>query len=186
MAEHVCPWWLGYWLASPVRGWFSDDPQVLLAPYVRKGMTVLEPGPGMGFFTLPLARMVGPTGRVVAVDIQAKMLAVLERRARKAGVAGCLETRVATPESLGLDDLNGTADFCLAFAVVHEMPSVGGFFEQAAAALKPGGLLLFAEPAGHVNAGKFQHELDAARSAGLDEASRPAVRHSLAAVLRKA
>jgi ubiquinone/menaquinone biosynthesis C-methylase UbiE len=37
-------------------------------------MTVLEPGPGMGFFTLELARRVGAPGRVIAVDIQPKMI----------------------------------------------------------------------------------------------------------------
>ena len=51
MAERVCPWWLGYLLASPMRRWL-EDPVDILAPYVHEGMTVLEPGPGMGFFTL--------------------------------------------------------------------------------------------------------------------------------------
>ena len=62
MAEHrVCPWWVGYILASPIRK-LTHDPAGILAPFVRAGMTVLEPGPGMGFFTLELARLVGPTG----------------------------------------------------------------------------------------------------------------------------
>jgi len=60
MAKRVCPWWLGYFLASPVRRWLMrEDPAQILAPYVREGMTVLEPGPGMGFFTLELAMRVG-------------------------------------------------------------------------------------------------------------------------------
>ena len=59
MAERVCPWWKGYLLASPIRRWWQK-PEELLAPYLREGMTVLEPGPGMGFFTLPMSRMVGP------------------------------------------------------------------------------------------------------------------------------
>jgi SAM-dependent methyltransferase len=84
-----------------------------------------------------------------------------------------------------LDDLKGTVDFVLAFAMVHEMPSAEAFFLEAAAALKPGGLLLLAEPAGHVDAEKFQKELDAARAAGLEVVERPAIRRSLAAVLRK-
>jgi len=71
MSHTVCPWWLGYVLASPLRRLFLD-PVKLLSPYVQAGMTVLEPGPGMGFFTLELARLVGPAGRVVAVDIQPK------------------------------------------------------------------------------------------------------------------
>ena len=61
----VCPWWAGYILASPLRR-LIQDPRSLLAPYVHPGMTVLEPGPGMGFFTLELARLVGPAGRVIA------------------------------------------------------------------------------------------------------------------------
>jgi hypothetical protein len=60
MKQHrVCPWWLGYVLASPLRG-LLENPNQIVEPYVREGMTVLEPGPGMGFFTLPLARLVGP------------------------------------------------------------------------------------------------------------------------------
>ena len=49
----------------------------ILSPLVSEGMTVLEPGPGMGFFTLELARLVGPHGRVVSVEMQAKMLEAL-------------------------------------------------------------------------------------------------------------
>ena len=80
MAQLVCPWWIGMLMASPVRSWF-DDPEKLLRPYIREGMTVLEPGPGMGFFTLPMAKMVGVSGRVIAVDVQQKMLNGLRHRA---------------------------------------------------------------------------------------------------------
>ena len=186
MAERVCPWWIGYLLASPVRRWMAGNPENLLEPYVREGMTVLEPGPGMGFFTLPLARLVGPAGRVVAVDIQPRMLSSLQRRARKAGVQDRVETRLAKPESMELDGLKGAVDFVLAFAVVHEMPSAGAFFNEAAIALKPGGLLFFAEPFGHVAQESFQKELHAARQAGMESVSQPAVRRSHAAILRKA
>lgn len=185
MAEHVCPWWRGYWLASPIRKWLIESPEKLLAPYLCEGMIVLEPGPGMGFFTLPMAGMVGPAGRIVAVDIQARMLDSLRRRAAKAGVLRHIETRLAQPDSMKLDDLNGAVDFVLAFAVVHEMPSAERFFREAAAALKTGGLLLLAEPAGHITPEGFAHELEAARKAGLELVERPAIRRSLAAVLRK-
>ena len=185
MAERVCPWWVGYLLASPMRRWSMQNPETLLAPFVREGMTVVEPGPGMGFFTLPLARLVGGTGRVVAIDIQQKMLDGLRRRARKAGLIDRIDARLAQPQSLGLEDLKGTAGFVLAFAVVHEMPSTGVFFAEAAAALKPGGLLLLAEPAGHVKPEAFQMELDVAHAAGLAELGRPAIRKCLAALFKK-
>ena len=114
------------------------------------------------------------------------MLSSLQRRARKAGVQQRVETRLAKPESMELDDLKGAVDFVLAFAVVHEMPSAGAFFGEAAAALKPGGLLFFAEPSGHVTQESFQKELHAARQAGMESVSQPAVRRSHAAILRKA
>jgi hypothetical protein len=58
MLRPVYPWWLGYLLVSRMRR-LSQDPGKVLAPYVREGMTVLEPGPCMGFFTLELARLAG-------------------------------------------------------------------------------------------------------------------------------
>jgi len=184
MPKHVCPWWMGYLLASPLRRWMQN-PEQLLAPYLREGMTVLEPGPGMGFFTLPMAKLAGPSARIVAVDIQPRMLESLRRRAAKAGLLPRIETRLAQPETMGLGDLKGAVDFVLAFAMVHELPSAEVFFQEAAAALKPGSVLLLAEPAGHVDAPKFELELEAARAAGLAVTDRPEVRRSLAAVLRK-
>src|SRR5690242_3798650 len=117
----VCPWWLGYFLINPFRRW-RQDPGKILAPFVREGMTVLEPGPGMGFFTLELAKRVGPAGQVIAVDIQSRMLKKLKRRAVKRGLLERIETRLAAPESMAIGDLNGKIDFALAFAVIHELP----------------------------------------------------------------
>jgi predicted methyltransferase len=161
------------------------NPNEILAPHVREGMTVVEPGPGMGFFTLPMARMVGAKGRVVAVDVEPKMLESLRRRAGRAGLAERIETRLAPVESLALDGWAERADFALAFAVVHEMPSAASFFREIAQALKPGACLLLAEPAGHIGQSEFDGELAAAAAAGLKEAGRPRIRRSLAAVLRK-
>src|SRR5712692_2446259 len=107
MAHRVCPWWLGYFLLNPLRR-FGQNPTNILSPHVREGMTVLEPGPGMGFFTLELARLVGSSGRVIAVEIQPKMLARLERRAAKAGLLDRLNVRLASPDSLNISDLAGS------------------------------------------------------------------------------
>lgn len=185
MAERVCPVWLGYLLASPIRRWMQN-PEELLAPYVRTGMTVLEPGPGMGFFTLPLARMTGPKGRVIAVDTQAKMLQELRRRAEKDRLMARIQTRLAQPDQMGLDDLKGKVDFSLAYAMVHETPSAEGFFKEVSSTLRPGGMVLLVEPAGHVKPEKFQTELEAAQGAGLEPIKRPAMRRCHAAVLCKA
>jgi SAM-dependent methyltransferase len=183
MAERVCPWWLGYLLASPMRRWL-EDPSHILAPYIHEGMIVLEPGPGMGFFTLELARRVGPSGRVIAVDLQPKMIAGLKRRLAKTGLGERVDVRLGSGESMGVADLAGTVDFTLAFAVVHEWPSANGFFDQVAQASKPGARLLFAEPRGHVKSARFEAELEAAAKEGFKVAEQVSVRRSHAAVLR--
>lgn len=185
MAEHrICPWWLGYLLACPLRR-LVQDPERVLGPYVRHGMTVLEVGPGMGFFTLDLARMVGAPGRVVAVDIQPEMISHLKRRLAKAGILERVDARLAGADSMGLADLTGKIDFVLAFAVVHELTAPDRFFVEAARTLKPGGGLLLAEPTGHVRGSKFEQQLALAAQAGLRLIGRPRVRRCHAALLNK-
>jgi cyclopropane fatty-acyl-phospholipid synthase-like methyltransferase len=184
MAHRICPWWLGYVLASPLRR-LVQDPVAIVQPYLREGMTVLEPGPGMGFFTLEMARLVGTSGRVVAVDVQPRMIAGLKRRLAKAGLLERTDARLASSDSLGLQDLRGQVDFALAMAVVHEMPSSSRFFAEVAEAMKPGATLLLAEPAGHVKKDAFDAELQDAAAAGLEVTDRPAIRRSQAALLKK-
>ena len=184
MKHRVCPWWLGYWLLNPLRK-MGQNPHELLLPYVHEGMTVLEPGPGMGFFTLELARLVGPSGRVVALDVQPKMIEKLKRRLAKAGMNGRVDTRVTSAESMELSDLRSTVDFSLAFAVVHEFPDPEKFFAEVGEASRPGALLLLAEPKGHVKTAAFEAELEAARKGGFEIKERPPIRHGQAALLKK-
>jgi len=184
MAKRVCPWWLGYLLASPLRR-LAYKPAKILAPYVRPGMTVLEPGPGMGFFTLELARLVGASGRVIAVDVQPRMIAGLKRRAARAGVLERVDARLAAPDSLGVSDLAGSVDFTLAFAAVHEMSSPDLFFAEVSKASKPGASILFVEPAGHVSAKEWEDELQAAAQAKFVLAERIPMRRSMAVLLKK-
>ncbi|HVP15629.1 MAG TPA: methyltransferase domain-containing protein [Terriglobales bacterium] len=182
MSGRLCPRWVGYLLVSPIRR-LLQDPRAILGPFVTEGMNVLEPGPGMGFFTLELARLVGPRGRVVAIDVQPRMLDALRRRARRAGLDGRIETRAPRGDRLGVEDLEGRMDFALAFAVVHELPSVEAFFADARAALRAGGRLLLAEPTGHVSEEAFARTLDAATRAGFRIEARPSIPRSRSALL---
>jgi ubiquinone/menaquinone biosynthesis C-methylase UbiE len=184
MSKRVCPWWLGYWLLNPFRR-FMTDPDKLLSPFVTPGMTVLDAGPGMGFFSLPLARMVGANGKVVCIDVQERMLRALERRAGKAGLADRIVTRLCTPASLGLDDFTSKVDFALVFAVVHEVPDPPGFFAELSRALKPGALCLVAEPKGHVSAREFEASLVVAGEKGLKRVESPRIAGSRAVLLKK-
>jgi len=166
MAEHVCPYWVGYLLLNPLRK-LLENPDKILGPFVQEGITVLEPGCGMGYFTLPLARMVGPKGRIVAVEIQQKMLSALERRARKEGVLDRIDLRQIEPKGLGVEDLSGEVDFAAALHVVHEVPDQSSFFTEIRKALKSGGKLLIVEPKGHVSQTQFEQTIAIAEKSGL-------------------
>jgi len=168
----VCPWWLGYALVCPLRRWLAD-PRPLLAPHVAEGALVLEPGCGMGFYTLDLARLVGPGGRVVAIDLQRKMLDGLARRAARAGLAARIETRLAGAESLGADDLAGQVDVAFVLQMLHEVPDQAAFLAEVKRALKPGGRLVLVEPRGHVSREDFERSLACARALGFADGPAP-------------
>jgi ubiquinone/menaquinone biosynthesis C-methylase UbiE len=184
MAQCVCPRWLGYFLISPIRRLWQN-PKEILRPFVTDGMTVLEPGCGMGFFTLELARLVGDQGKVVAVDIQPRMLQGLNRRARRAGLGQRIETRLTEGEGLPTRDLSGQVDFALAFWVVHELPDVERFFADLCESLRPGGKVLVTEPRGHVSQSSFTEELERASRSDLHVSSRSETRSSLSVVLER-
>ncbi len=184
MSKRVCPWWLGYLLLIPFRRW-RHDPEKILAPYAHPGMTVLEPGPGMGFFTLELLRRVAPGGRVVAIDVQPRMLDRLKKRAGNAGLAAHLDARLAPKESMGIADLGDQVDLTVAFFVVHEMPSTRNFFLEVADASKRGAHLLLSEPSGHVTTQEFEAEVNDAIEAGFTVVDHLAIRSSHTVLLVK-
>ncbi len=184
MAEHVCPWWIGYLLVSPLRR-IGQNPLKILAPYLEPGMVALDVGCGMGFFSLDMARLVGPEGKVVCVDLQERMIRSLVRRAAEADLLDRIEHRVCGRESLGLKEWSGKIDFALAFAIVHEVPDAEVLFKQIYEALRPGAACLVAEPKGHVSERRLEETVAVASGAGFEPAGRPAIRRSRAVLLKR-
>jgi ubiquinone/menaquinone biosynthesis C-methylase UbiE len=179
---HVCPWWMGYFLLNPFRK-IGQNPKKILAPYVDLGMTILEVGPGMGFFTLPLAEMVGPAGKIVCVDIQEKMLNKLAKRAEKAKLHDRIEARVCGPDGLRISDLGEKVDFVLLYAVVHEIPNKEHFFSEIFRSLKGDGTVLFSEPKMQANQTDFDKTLKIAEASGLSAKERIKIWGSHSAIL---
>ncbi len=175
----VCPWWLCFTFDNPLRK-LLHNPEAILSPYVHPGDRVIDIGPGMGYFTIPLARLVGPNGHVIAIDVQGKMLSVLRSRAEKNGVSERIETYVASQKSLGTHE---KADFVLAFWMVHEVPDHSMFFSEIRDFLKPNGLLLLVEPMVHVRRKYFLRTLQAAIETGLVVRESPKIRLSYSALL---
>jgi ubiquinone/menaquinone biosynthesis C-methylase UbiE len=183
MSDRVCPWWLGYLLASPLRR-LLQDPEAIMRPYVRKGMTVLDAGCGMGFFSLPLANLVGDAGKVICIDLQDRMIRGLMRRAGKARLSDRIDARVCRQDSLGVADMAGKIDFAVVFALVHEVPDKKRLLSEVYATLKRDGKLLIAEPKGHVSRLAFEKTVDVARSEGFEVLNDLAIRRSRAVLLR--
>ena len=123
---------------------------------------------------------------MIAVDLQPQMIAGLRRRAKRAGLLDRIEVRVAPAATMNLAGCDGAFDFVLAFAVVHELPSMDVFFAEAARAMRSGASLLLAEPDGHVGADAFDKELSSAAKCGLAFSPGPQIWRSRSAILKKA
>ncbi len=184
METHVCPVWIGYLLLSPVRKLFQN-PYQILNPYVKSGMSVLDIGSAMGYFSLPLAEMVEENGRVICVDLQKKMLEKLEKRSKKAGLADRIVPHLCSSDSLRLESYNGTIDFALAFAMVHEAPNPDKLFSDIFYSLKNGAGLLVAEPKGHVDEAAFTKTISLAEKNHFIFISRPSIAKSHSAYFIK-
>jgi ubiquinone/menaquinone biosynthesis C-methylase UbiE len=156
----------------------------ILKPYVEEGMTVLDVGCGMGFFSLPMAELVGEKGRVVCIDLQEKMIKGLFGRAERAGLTDRIDARVCSQSSLGVSDLAGKIDFALTFALVHEVSDKDILFSEIHRAMKPSGKLLFAEPRGHVSKKDFDKTVSLAQTMGFKVVSDLKIRRSHAVLLR--
>ena len=183
MSHAVCPWWLGYLLASPLRR-LLQDPVEIVKLYAEEGMTALDVGCGMGFFSLPMAELVGEKGRIVCIDLQEKMIKGLLGRAKKAGLTDRIDARVCSQSSLGVSDLASKIDFTLAFALVHEVPDKDLLFSEIHRSIKPGGKVLFAEPRGHVSKSDFQKSVSIAQNRGFEVVSALKIRRCHAVLLR--
>jgi ubiquinone/menaquinone biosynthesis C-methylase UbiE len=179
--DRVCPWWLAYSFDNPLRR-LLHDPQALLGPFVREGMTVADIGCGLGYFSIAMAKMVGDQGAVIAVDLQQEMLDRMQKRAKKAGVASRIRSVLVTENDIGIEE---PVDFVLAFWMVHEVPDIPMFLSRVFSVLKGSGKFIIAEPRLHVPNRKFQETIEYARSTGFRVSAAPDVRMSRAVVLSK-
>jgi ubiquinone/menaquinone biosynthesis C-methylase UbiE len=130
------------WLMRDSRQREEDCETLLKALKVEPGQTVCDMGCGNGFYTLPLARLVGEKGQILGVDIQPEMLHMLEARASEAGltnikpVSGTQVDPQLEPESV---------DLILLVDVYHEFSHPVEMLAAMRKALKPGGRIALAE-----------------------------------------
>lgn len=175
----ICPWWLIHTFDNPLRR-LLHNPEEILRGFVRAGDICLDLGCGYGYFTIPLARLVGTAGNVIAADVQSEMLDGVRRRAEKAGVQGQIQLHRVDASGLHFERM---VDFVLAFWMVHEVPDQEAMLAQIRASLKRGGLFLLVEPKGHVTKRAWSRTLGMAERAGFHRDAEPHVRASRAVLL---
>ncbi len=176
--------WIDRILAKPIRYLF-ETPARLLKGCVEDGMTVLDVGCGAGYYSLGMAKSVGPTGRVIAVDTETEAIAALRRKAEEAGLSERIEPRVSKEQDLGVRDLNGQIDFALAVYVVHHARDAGSLMSDVHRALKPGGKFLVVEPRHHASKAECESTESAARAAGFALADHPRLKRDWAVTFVK-
>ena len=103
---------------------------------MKAGEVVVDLGSGAGFDCLLAARQVGPTGRVIGVDMTHEMLKKARDNAGKVGAAN-VEFRLGELEHLPIAD--DTADVIISNCVINLVPDKAQVFREAFRVLKPGG-----------------------------------------------
>lgn len=135
-----CPFALSWIVDNPIRRW--DVKNALPRAGLRPGEKVLELGPGPGAFTIPAARLVGPQGKIIAVDIQPQMIEKVRARLLTEGLTN-VETHVASGYQLPLDD--ESIDRAYLITVLPEVPDPVRCLKEIHRVLKPGGIVSMTE-----------------------------------------
>ena len=123
-------------LEAPDRDEWQKPDQIMDSLAIADGSVVADIGAGAGWFTIRLARRVGPNGKVYAQDIQRPMLEATRRRVSREALQN-VETRLADGASPNLPA--ASIDAALVVGVYPEVDNRVGFLGGLAAALKPGG-----------------------------------------------
>lgn len=130
------------WLDRPEREAEERPSRAIEALALEPGMVVADFGAGSGYYTERLARAVGPTGRVLAVDLQPEMLQLVGRRATRLGLTN-IELVRSTPDDPRLPE--GRVDLILMVDVYHELASPQRVLRAMKAALSSRGRIAIVE-----------------------------------------
>lgn len=167
--NRVCPVELAGGLDHWIRHWIQN-PNRILSHHVQEGMVVLDVGCGPGYFTVPMAKIVGATGKVIACDMQEGMLDKVRGKIQGTELEDRIQLHLCSQHHLGLSE---PVDFVLAFYMMHEVPDQERLLGELASILRPTAGILVVEPPFHVSHREFEVFRQAANSAGLQVSTGP-------------
>jgi len=127
---------------NPLRRRIQPPDHTAVCHGIEPGMTVLEIGPGNGTYTMAAARLIGPEGTLVTIDIEPKMIEGVKMRAAGEGITN-LHARTANVFDLPFEDR--TFDVIYMITVIGEIPTPEKALLEFHRVLKPGGTLSFSE-----------------------------------------
>ena len=130
------------WLDRPERESEERPSKAVAELKLVPGMVVADFGAGSGYYTERLARAVGPTGKVLAVDLQPEMLQMVGQRAKKLGLTN-IELVRSSPDDPRLPA--GTVDLILMVDVYHELGAPQRVLRAMKASLSPRGRIAILE-----------------------------------------
>lgn len=136
------PAFLANFIDNPLRRHAQPPDDIPRRMGVKPGMTVLEVGPGNGRYTVAFARAVGPEGRVVALDIEPKMV---QRTAARAAAEVITNLEAVVGDVYALQFPDATFDAVVMITVAGELPDLPRAFAEFQRVLKPGGTIAFGE-----------------------------------------
>jgi ubiquinone/menaquinone biosynthesis C-methylase UbiE len=136
----ACPYGQRFWVEAPHP--FITRGRLLEALAPHPGETILEVGPGTGYYTLPVAQALAPNGTLHILDLQQQMLDHTAGRAKEAGVEN-IEPRQGDARQLPYAD--GTFDAAFLVAVLGEVPEQDAALRQLTRVLRPDGRLVVGE-----------------------------------------
>ena len=174
----VCPWWLCPTFDNPVRKLFHN-PAKMLGQYIKLGDNVLDIGPGMGYFTFPMAELVGAGGKVTALDIQEKMLMRLKHRVTKRGIKN-IDTLIYDGNAFPFKE---KFDFVLLFWMYHEVHNKEVFIKEIKSITTNTTKIFISEPKIHVPEKNFNNSIQLLLDSGFNVVDRPDVSFSRTVVL---
>jgi len=106
-----------------------QNPRKIVGEYIHNGDTVVDLGCGPGYFSIDMAKMVGESGHVIAVDLQPEMLEKVKKKAKKFNLSKRITLHNCPQDKIGLNQ-DVKADFVLAFYMVHETPDPVKFLQE--------------------------------------------------------